>query len=107
MITWAWTLIAVAGAILSMLGALDASRDLRALGTIANGRRLLALGDLRRELIRLSIQVVWTLIGLESALHGGAEPSLGVILLMGTNAALAISTLLDLHDRARLRRILG
>lgn len=106
MIVWIWTAIAFLGALIAAWNTLDAWADLRALGSLSNGRRLIARGWVRRELVRLFIQVSWALIGFLSLSTASGEVNLIVVLLLATNAALTLNTILDARDRIRLRRIL-
>lgn len=107
MILWVWTLAASIGAMVALWATWDAYLDLRDLGDAANGRRLLGVGWVRREAIRLLIQVSWAGIGF-AALQGPEGPVNPIVLiLVGTNVALALNTILDARDRIRVRRIIG
>lgn len=107
MIVWVWTIAALVGAVIAAWATYDAVLDLRALGATSNGRRILAVGWVRREAIRFLIQVTWAGIGFAALQRpeGPANPL--VLLLVGTNVALALNTILDARDRIRLRRIIG
>ena len=107
MIVWIWTLTASAGALIATWNTWDAWADLRALGMASNGRRVIALGWVRRELIRVFIQASWAFIGfLALPTASNAVSPLG-LLLVATNIALAVNTVLDARDRIVLRRIIG
>ena len=80
------------------------ARDLRALGDIQNGRRVIARAEVRREFIRTSVQGVWFLAGLLALFQIGTQAI--VVLLVATNLAIATSSVLDGLDRRYLRRLL-
>lgn len=104
MIVWIWTLAASVGAVIAAWNCWDAYRDLDALGPVTNGRRILAIGYVRREAVRLLIQVTWAGIGAMALL--GLQGPLAE-LLVATAGAVALNTILDARDRIRLRRIIG
>ena len=106
MIVLAWVLLAGAGSIVSGWNTFDAYLDLRALGSLSNGRRIIAVGWARREAIRCGVQFLWLLLGL-SALGRDVALAPGIVVLLATNLALLVSTILDARDRLRLRRIIG
>lgn len=109
MLVWIWTGSASIGVLIAALNLVDAMRDLRSLGVVRNGRRIIAHGWIRNEAIRLGIQAVWAFIGilalLDAASHNAPITLLG-LLFIGTNLALAVGTILDARDRRTLRRIL-
>ena len=109
MILAVWTLAATVGSLFSIWNIVDAYLDWRSLPPIQNGRRLIARGELRRELFRLFIQGSWALIGVVAWLNDPVttQVSFVTLLLIGTNVAVAMNTLLDAIDRHRLHRILG
>lgn len=109
MIVYVWTLAAAIGAAIAAWGTWDAWRDLRALGPSANGRRILAVGWVRREAIRFIIQAIWAVIGF---LALPAADSVGPVsplayLLTATTIAVAVNTLLDAKERFALRDIIS
>lgn len=105
MIVVIWTGAASLGALIALWNLGQAWLDLRALGTDTNGRRLLAVGYVRSEAIRLFVQVTWALIGFGS-LGQPSTISLVALLLVATALAIALNTILDARDRIALRRIL-
>lgn len=109
MILAIWTGAATLGALFSIWNVVDAWRDWSSLPPIINGRRLVARGELRRELIRLFVQGSWALIGIVAWVSNPTPSNVNpvTILLIGTNVAVALNTLLDARDRHRLHRILG
>lgn len=107
MIVWIWTLTATLGALIAVWNTLDAWADLRALGSLSNGRRIIAVGWVRRESIRVFIQATWALIGFLALPTASNTVSPLVLLLVATNLAVAANTALDARDRIRLRRIIG
>jgi hypothetical protein len=112
----AWTLIAVFGAALSVTNVRDALADLRATGHLRalNGRRTIAVTGLKVEIARLSIQLIFTLIGLLAMLVDDPPPVtmlpwelavLGIVFRWG----LILSAVLVLYqsiENRRLRQIL-
>ncbi|HVM30608.1 MAG TPA: hypothetical protein VM305_07575 [Candidatus Limnocylindrales bacterium] len=104
----AWTIASGTGLVLAIVGAIEAWRDLRALGGQSNGRRVWALADLRNQLARAVIQGAWLGMGLELTLDGREVPwSPIAIVLVATNAGIAILSAIDLRDRLRLYRLHG
>lgn len=113
MIVWLWLLTSSAGTVVAAISLVDAIRDYRSLGEIRNGRRILALREIRVEGVRLVIQSSWASLGLLALLAGGTaaggteELSLGRVVLILSNGLLLINSSLDLRDRLRLRRLIG
>ena len=107
MIVWVWTAVAVIGALFAAWNTYDAWLDLRALGPLQNGRRIIARGWVRRELFRFFIQSVWALIGVWTLPRANGEVNVVAVLLVLTNMAVAANTVLDAKDRIALRRIIG
>ena len=107
MIVIIWTLTATFGALIAVWNSYDAWLDLRSLGTLSNGRRIIAAGWVRRELFRVFIQSSWALIGYLALPTASGAINPIVLLLLTTNVALAVSTILDARDRIVLRRIIG
>ena len=58
-----WTGLALVGIWLAYLNGSEANRDLRALGGMTNGRRTIAVGNLRREVVRGLVQVDFAILG--------------------------------------------
>jgi hypothetical protein len=107
MIVWIWTLTAALGALIAIWNTLDAWTDLRALGSLSNGRRLIAVGWVRREAVRVFVQASWAFIGFLALPTASDDVSLIAVLLVATNVALAANTIYDARDRIVLRRIIG
>lgn len=108
MIVWAWLLISLAGTVIAMVSLVDAINDYRGLGEIRNGRRILAIREIRVEAGRLAIQSSFALLGLLAVLAGAqGEVNVGTLILVGANAILLANSVLDLRDRLRLRRMIG
>lgn len=98
-----WTVASAIGAVIALAGAIEAHRDLQAIKGYGNGRLLSATRDLRNQTVRFVIQVAWVSIGAPSILDERVTPwSAGVIVLVGTNIALAVVAAFDLRDRRRL-----
>lgn len=103
---WVWTLLAVAGMAVGVWGVTDVLSDLRALGEVRNGRRLLVKGDLRAELIRFAIQWSWFWVGLDSIVRpGDGSWSRPVTILIGSIAALLLNSVMSLLLRLQMRRL--
>ena len=59
-----WTLSALIGVLASLYGVYEARKDLRALGDIQNGARLVARQRLAAQVIRATITGTWTALGI-------------------------------------------
>lgn len=102
---WTWTIISAAAALVAAWGFLDAWSDRRALANRRNGRRRIANGYMRAEVIRLAIGIGWTWIGASAIASGSASSwSLIVLILVGANAGMLINSILDARDRIAVRR---
>lgn len=99
-----WIIVSLVGTTVSGWNLLDAIYDLRALAGIANGRRLIARGQVRREAIRTGVQATWLLVGL--LVHFNTWSWSIVLLLIGTNFAMSAGSFFDGIDRKRLRNLL-
>lgn len=107
MIVIVWTLAATIGAVIAAWSIYDAYRDLRAMGAAQNGRRLIAIGWIRREVIRFGIQAVWAGIGVLAIPNATNAVNPIALLLVATNVAVALNTFLDARERILLRRIIN
>lgn len=107
MIVWVWTIAASVGAIIAAWNVIDAYIDLQALGPVSNGRRIIGIGWVRREAVRFLIQAGWAFIGFMALPTATDAINPVVLILVGTNVAVALNTILDARDRIRLRRIIG
>jgi hypothetical protein len=89
----------VLGIYLAHRNGIEALRDFQALGGKANGRRVIAIGNLRREIVRGLIQLDFIVIGLLVLLEirGVAAPGL----ILGA-AGLVLNSYLDRRDRIYL-----
>lgn len=100
----AWTLIALDSLRLAYLNGLESYRDFHALGGKTNGRRTIAVGNLRREIVRGLIAVAWVAIGVAALLApGGGFSPIAVVLVM-TAAGMNLNSRLDRRDRLYLLR---
>lgn len=102
-----WTLVAFVGAAVGLFNVGEAVRDLRALGVLSNGRRIIAKATIRREGIRLLVFVLYISVGVSAGLtpaRPDAEPSAVGIILVFTSVVLTLNGLLDLHDRRVVMR---
>lgn len=101
----AWIASSAAGVLAAAAGVVEGAYDINALGTLRNGRRIIAIGYLRSQTIRLLISIGWLAIGLPFAFDGRDTPwNWFTVTLVGTNALLAVAAWLDLIDRRRLRK---
>lgn len=100
----AWVGIAVTGLAASLWGVRDALADLRAVRNLVNGRRVIARGYLRGELVSAAIQAGLVVVGIGPLLDPEpVRPSPAVVILMAVNAGLLVRSLLDALDRLTIR----
>ena len=103
-----WTLIAAVGTYFSLLNVRNGFKDLRALKQISNGRSIVALGNIRRDLLRSIIQGTYFVIGLwagfssEPVTHPSTARVVLSIALLSTSIVLTYSAYLDAKDRKKL-----
>ena len=100
-----WTALALLGVAVSVENGWEALRDLRALDSPTNGRRILAYGHVRREAIRIMVFGLYALIGIMAGLtpsRPGAQLSFVALILVFTSLALIVNSLLDRRDRRAL-----
>lgn len=103
-----WTAAAIVGVIFASQNAREAAQDFMALGGKINGRRRLALGDIRREAVRLLIYTVsiiaGVIAGFQPSRPGG--PSLAGIVVTAILVLIALlqtsQSVLDRLDRRYL-----
>lgn len=100
-----WTLISAIGVLVAVWGTLDSWGDLRALRHNTNGRRIIAIGYLRGELIHLVILSAWTVLGY-LALERASTWNPGTVVLIVGNGLLVLRSVLDARDRLRVRKAL-
>ncbi len=102
-----WLLVVALGLYLSHLNGIEALRDWQALHGISNGRRAIAVGNLRREIVRGLIHFAWLMLGLIAA----AIPTRGEITTSGlivqvvlvlSAAGMTMNSYLDRRDRMYL-----
>jgi hypothetical protein len=99
-----WTVTAAVGAVLSLYLAIETMRDLRALGPLANGRRVLASGRLATESIRFVVHSSFCFIGL-AALGAPTGPlSVTILILVAGNVGLIANSFISLYVRRRMER---
>jgi hypothetical protein len=100
-----WTLSALIGAGAAIYGALEAFLDLRALGKIRNGRRLVARQRLFAQAVRTSILVIWLLLGLSLYLgEARVQFTTATAVLVYGNIATTVIALSDAIVGRLLRR---
>ena len=102
-----WLALSGSGLVLAFLNGLEAVRDWQALGGKINGRRAIAVGNLRREIVRGLIQLAWVLIGLLAAAAPSSGPPspmgavISVVLVLSA-AGMTLNSYLDRRDRLYL-----
>lgn len=100
-----WIALAAFGVWLAALNGLEALRDFQALGGKTNGRRTIAVGNLRREVVRGLIHFAYLLIGIAAASipsHPTDEfPTIAVVLILAA-AGMTLNSYLDRRDRVYL-----
>lgn len=101
-----WTLVSLAGALVSGWGVFDAIRGLRALQGYGNGRRIIAWGYIRAESLRFLIQAAWFVLGAALLLDGRVVMwTTPTIVLVVTNFALLCKSADDIWVRYRVRHV--
>lgn len=108
-----WTLVALGGAAFSLYNVRDAARDYRATAHIKNGRRWIAASQVRVEVARLAIQLIFLAIGVLAMFLPSPPDAVLSTLQVVTGAVfrwgLIVSGLLLLYQSVQnytLRRIL-
>lgn len=102
-----WTLFSLIGVLVAYWAAIDALHDKHALENAVNGRRIVAGGYFRGELIHFAVFGAWAIIG--AAAYDPDAPSRwsgAAGWLVVTLALLVVRSLLDGYDRLRVRRSL-
>jgi hypothetical protein len=108
-----WLLAASVGGIYSAINLLTALGDRRFVTRrkLNGGRRLVAVGNVRRESFRLSSLVSCFLVGVYAAVpvewQAPFRGWLSPLLLLWIVGSLAMNSFLDRHDRASLMTIVG
>lgn len=102
----AWTLLALVGIWLAYLNGIESYRDLESLGGRQNGRRTIAVGNFRREVVRGLIQIAWLLIGLVALVTPNRTDAVSplALLLVLTSAGMTLNSWMDRRDRVYLMR---
>jgi hypothetical protein len=98
---YAWILLALIGLWTSHLNGLEAIRDYQALGGKLNGRRTIAVGNLRREVVRGMIHLDFLIIGVLAVMGTSYAVVPGLIL---GSAGMVLNSWLDRRDRLYLLR---
>ena len=96
-----WTFLAIAGMWLAYVNGSEANRDLRALNGKTNGRRTIAIGNLRREVIRGIVQVDFLILGVMAIFDILVGPVFVSGLLLAS-FAMQLNSYLDRRDRIYL-----
>lgn len=100
-----WMGASLTGVAIAGIGVYEGILDIRALGTIQNGRRRIARGFVRAQLFRVIACGLWALVGAPLAFDDKLVPLNGfTAALLTANILLATSAALDLRDRRRLQR---
>lgn len=99
-----WTLLALTGIYLALRNGIESYRDYQALGGKQNGRKTIAVGNLRREIVRGLIQLGWAAIGVVAFFTPNRTEvvSPGVVVLVLTAAGMVLNSYLDRRDRLYL-----
>lgn len=104
-----WIALSVVGLALSLLLVRESRLDLEALGPRGNGRRAAARARLWRESLRISVHLVYLVIGI-SVLNRPCTPtgcfSPVVLGLMWGNVVMVCNSLIDAHARRALKAFL-
>lgn len=104
-----WIVTAVSGMYLARLNGVEAWHDFNALGGKQNGRRRIAIGSIRREVVRGFVNACFLVVGVIAALNP-ANPNatvLGLVLalvLIMASVSYNVNSFLDRQDRIYLMR---
>ena len=96
LVVYTWIVLAALGIYLAYRNGMEAYRDFQALGGKTNGRRTIAVGNLRREIVRGLIQLDFIAIGLLVLFDFRGVAAPGLILGAG---GLVLNSYLDRRDR--------
>jgi hypothetical protein len=99
--TYIWLALAASGIYLAHRNGTEALRDFQALGGHTNGRRTIAIGNIRREIVRGLIQVDFAILGILALLDilGGVVFVAGLLL---ASVGMQLNSYLDRRDRLYL-----
>lgn len=97
-----WSITAAVGAALSGWLVFESALDLRALGGLRNGRRVLARARLTSEAIRMVIHLAFLYIGLLALGSAPGPLSVTILILLGGNIGLILNSLIALYVRREL-----
>jgi hypothetical protein len=99
--TYIWLALAASGIWLAHRNGTEAMRDFQALGGNTNGRRTIAVGNIRREIVRGLIQVDFLILGVLGLLNilGGVVFVAGLLL---ASVGMQLNSFLDRRDRQYL-----
>lgn len=104
-VAFAWVASSSLGILAASAGTVEGIRDLKALGKIRNGRRRIARGYIRSQVIRLAICIAWLAIGIPIAVDDQRTPLNPLTaILVASNLGLAAAAWLDLLDRRQLQQ---
>ena len=98
-VVYAWIALAILGIWLAYRNAIEATNDFRALGGKTNGRRTIAVGNLRREIVRGLIHLDFLVVGVLVILDFRVFSAPGLIL---ASAGMVLNSFLDRRDRLYL-----
>jgi hypothetical protein len=100
-IVLAWCALALVGIWFAHVNGIESIRDFQALGGKTNGRRTIAVGNLRREVVRGLIQIDFFVIGVLALfeIRGVVVPGLFV-----ASAGMVLNSYLDRRDRIYLTK---
>lgn len=104
-----WVVTAVSGMYLARLNGVEAWHDFNALGGKQNGRRRIAIGSIRREMVRGFVNTCFLIVGVAAGLNP-ANPNatlMGLIValvLILASVSYNVNSYLDRQDRIYLMR---
>lgn len=100
-----WIALAGFGLWIALLNGYEALQDFHALGGRTNGRRTIAVGNLRREIVRSLIHLSYLLIGVIAAAIPSTPtedfPTIAVVLILAAGG-MTLNSYLDRRDRMYL-----
>ena len=102
----AWTLTAFVTVLFTASVMLDSWKSYKSVANLENGRKIIAWGYVRRDILRISTHLIWLLLGLMGGIFDSrptANP-FGAIVLIITMLLLLLNTILDKKENVELRK---
>ena len=101
----AWVASSIIGLVVAIYGVLDGLGDLRALGLLRNGRRMIAIDQLRTQAGRVIVFTIWLTLGIASMFDERVTPLSPVTIgLVASNVILTLMALGNVRTRRALLR---